>query len=481
LALTADGPYLKTNLNGTAFSTDNLVAYLQSMYELPLEYNVSTMSSDEYIDAFKEVFGYGLINLERAITPGYSVYYYSDGEIVSSSGNAFWGKGTTTTSGSSGRASTVLNGRRTIRTSFYDILESADGSMSLPRVWNSEFSLGGDSNHGLYMGDVLADFAVDSTNKHTNKIGNMTFDMAMSPRAYVDNLNGLDNLNVKFSNENYDLDAGYQHYLTNGESRFSGRANGVLSLVSNSVSSGAKYKTGNFAFGVNAFSGTMSDENLLENDPVVSSQFEPARLGFANGGSVDISYNNEKFNLGLSFGNMNETNTVLGSISDGLLALNGAKTQYVDAVANYKPFEKVNLSARATFADTVANVGEGIISELSNIKSNAFALGLDAYGFSFSAAMPLAVVNGKMGYDYAEMTVVENDGAYEVAVNNPHIEYIDLAPEKRELRFSGAYRQPLGEFTDAGIGFVYRVNPGNTDAFGNESIMMFKIHHRLGI
>lgn len=483
LALTADGPYLGVNpnsSNGYSKWTDNadLISYLRGLYELPGNLD----SSDaQYLESFKNAFGYGMINLERATRPTTNVYFYSSdtNSIVSSSGNAFWGKVTTTSS--SARASTVLNGNGVIRTSFYDILESADGSMSLPRVWNNEFYLGGNSNHGLYMGDVLADFAVDSTNKHTNNIGNMTFDMAMSPRAYVDNLNGLDNLSVKFSNENYDLDAAYQHYLTNGESRFSGRANGVLSLVSNSVSSGAKYKTGNFVFGVNAFSGTMTDENLLENDPVISSQFEPARLGFANGGSVDVSYNNEKFGLGVSFGNMQETNTVLGALSDGLLALNGAKTQYVDAVANYKPFEKVNLSARATFADTVANSGEGIISDLSNIKSNAFALGLDAYGFSFSAAMPLAVVDGKMGYDYADLSVVENDGAYEVAVNNPHVEYIDLAPQKRELRFSGAYRQPLGEFTDAGIGFVYRVNPGNTDAFGNESIMMFKLHHRLGI
>ena len=480
LALTADGPYLNTNLNGTAFSTDNLVAYLQAMYELPLEYNVSTMSSSEYLNAFKEVFGYGLINLERAITPGYSVYYYSDGDIVSASGNAFWRNAITTTSSSS-RASTVLGSRAAIKTSFYDIVESADGSLSLPRVWNTTVSLGNDSKHGLYMGDVLADFSVDSTNKHTNKIGNMTFDMAISPRAYTDNFNGLDNLKVSLNNENYDLEAGYQHYLTDGESRFNGRANGILSLVANSVSSGAKYKTGNFAFGAHAFSGTITDENLLEKDPVVSAQFEPGRLGFANGGAMDVSYNNDKFGFNMSFGNMHETNTVLGSISEGLLSLNGANTQYIDAVAIYKPVEKVNLSARATFANTRANVGDGIISELSDIKSNAFALGADVYGFSFTAAMPLAAVDGHMGYDYADLNVVENDGSYEIAVNNPRVEYVDLAAQKRELRFSGSYRQPLGDFTDAGIGFVYRVNPSNTDVFGNESIFMFKLHHRLGI
>ena len=79
------------------------------------------------------------------------------------------------------------------------------------------------------------------------------------------------------------------------------------------------------------------------------------------------------------------------------------------------------------------------------------------------------------------MNVVENDGRYEVAVNNPHTEYIDLSAQKRELRFSGSYKTSVGEFTDAGLGFIYRVNPSNTDVFGNESIFMFKLHHRLGI
>jgi hypothetical protein len=478
LALSADGPYLNTAaLKEEGY--DDVTSFLQAKYILPS----SLESSDEqYLQSFKTAFGYGVINLERATRPGTNIYFYSGDKqtIVASDGKtAYWG--TTGTSTTNTRSSTALNGRGTVRASFFDVLESADGSMSLPRVWNAEISLGDDLKRGLYMGDVLAEFSVDSTNKRSNKIGNMTFDMSMSPRAYNDNMNGLDNLQVAFSNENYDLDARYQRYLTDGESRFDGRANGVLSLVSNSISSGAKYKSGNFAFGAHAFSGIITDENLLENDPVVTSQFEPGRLGFANGGAIDLSYNKEKFNLNLSFGNMNETNTVLGSVSEGLLALNGAKTQYVDAVANYKPFEKVNLSMRATFANTSANIGDGIISELSNIKSNAFALGADLYGFNFTAAMPLAVVDGKMGYDYATLSVVENDGQYSVVAENPHTEYIDLAAQKRELRFSGSYKKSLGAFTDAGLGFIYRVNPGNTNAFGNESILMFKLHHRLGI
>jgi len=480
LALTADGPYLKTNTDGTVFTTETLATYLQGMYDMPIEYDIGTMTTSEYLNLFKTVYGYGLINLQRAINPGFSVYYYdgNSNNIVSSAGNRFWGKLSSSTS----RASTVfsLTSRGAITTSFYDVVESADGSISLPRVWNQTFADNG-ARHSLYMGDVLADFNVGSTNKNTNQVGNFTFDMAMTQRAYDDGLNGLDNLRVKFSNEKYDIDAQYQRYLTDGESRFSGRANGVLSLVANSVSTDAKYKFGNFAFGGRAFSGAITEEGLLETDPAISSQFEPGRLGLANGAAMNAGYNKDSFGVNVALGNLHETNTVLGMYSDGVLTMQGGDTKYVDLYAEYKPLENVKLSLRGTFADTRVDTFGGVISDVSSIKSNAFAFGTDVGGFSFSAAMPLAVVDGQMAYGYAEFETVENDGTYEIAINNPHTEYVDLTAAKRELRFSSSYKRALGEFTDAGIGFIYRVNPGNTNAFGNESIFMLKMHHRLGI
>ena len=62
-----------------------------------------------------------------------------------------------------------------------------------------------------------------------------------------------------------------------------------------------------------------------------------------------------------------------------------------------------------------------------------------------------------------------------------YIADLDLKPEMREVRLSGTYRHNLGEFTDAAFGFIYRVNPNHTDEFGNESIFMMKLSHRLGI
>jgi len=482
LALTADGPYLGINPeNNQEWAAGELVSYLQDMYTLPGNLD---SSDTQYLESFKNAFGYGMINLERATQPGTNVYFYdsdTDSVISANGKNAYWGKKALSSNSSRATALLSLTNRAAITTSFYDVIESSDESVSLPRVWN--VALGGNNNsrHGLYMGDVLGDFSVDSTNNRHNEIGNFAFDMSMSSRAYNDNLNGLDNLHVAFKNEDYDLDASYQRFLVDGQSRFDGRANGVLSLVSDSITSGAKYKYGNFAFGGRAFSGSITDENLLETDPVVSSQFEPGRLGFANGGELDAQYNNDKFAFNIAVGNLHETNTVLGAYNDGLLTLRGGNTQYVDVVGEYKPFDVVKLFGRATFANTRVDTIGGIISNVSDIKSNAFALGLDIGGFNFTAAMPLATVGGKMGYDYAEFNVVENENGYAVAINNPHVEYVDLAAQKRELRFSTSYKKSIGEWTDAGVGMIYRINPNNTDVFGNESIFMFKLHHRLGI
>ena len=62
-----------------------------------------------------------------------------------------------------------------------------------------------------------------------------------------------------------------------------------------------------------------------------------------------------------------------------------------------------------------------------------------------------------------------------------HIADLSLRSDVRETRFMGTYRHKFAEFTDGAFGFVYRVNPNNTNEFGNESVFMMKLTHRLGI
>lgn len=480
LALTADGPYLGSASDGTALSEDALAAYLQDIYQLPTEYQYRVDSGGEdYLEVFKEVFGYGLINLARATTPNTKVYYYDGTNIVSASGNAYWRAASNTVFRSSG----VFNPRAaSISAPFYDLLESIDGELAMPRIWQNEFALGTQDARGLYMGDTLGELKTRKDAPHRVQIGKIGFSMESSARPYADNLGGLDSMSLDFQSGNWNFAGGFQRYFTDGHSRFTGMANPILGLASNAVVSDATYNTGRWSFGARAFSGAITDESLLENDPTISAQYTPARLGLMQVAQSDVAWRGDKFGFNASVGTAHETDTVLGAQTGGLLSLGQGDTTYVDTELKYMPVDNLTFTARATFARTTADARGEFILGMSDVYSNAFGVAVDAGNFSLSVAQPLAVRRGNMKYAYADYDIVENaEGNFDLSIADTHIAALDLSAEKRELRFSGTYRHNFGEFTDGALGFIYRINPNHTDEFGNETILMMKLTHRVGI
>ncbi|MCM1295700.1 MAG: ankyrin repeat domain-containing protein [Muribaculaceae bacterium] len=480
LALTADGPYLAT-VDGGNITKDGLVDYLQARFEMPNEYNAKwTQQGQDYLDVFKEVFGYGLINLERATTPGTKVYFYDGGnKIVSANGDAYWRAATQTAF----RASSAFRPRAaTISAPFYDILESVDGEMRMPRVWKNEFALSSDGGRGLYMGDVLGDLKTyDAPDEHM-QIGNLGFSLMRSQRAYNDNLNGLDSLSFDYSRGAWNFAAGYQHYLTDGVSRFTGAANPILSMASNAITSDAEYGAGRWSFGGRVFSGSITDEGLLENDPTVTSQFMPAKLGTIQGAQSHVGWRSDMLGFTASAGVAYESDTILGAQTGGLLNLGGGNTTYFDTVMRIAPMDKLALTLRGTFARTTSDVTGDFVLGMSDVSSNAFAAEMDFGNFSFGVMRPLAVTRGNLQYAHADYDVIETAaGKFDLDVRDMHIANLNLRPENRELRFTGTWRHKFGEFTDGALGLIYRVHPDNTDDFGNESIFMMKMTHRLGI
>ena len=480
VALTADGAYLGSNDAGNAFTVESLTTYLQGLYELPNEYqyrvNAGTMT---YLDAFKEVFGYGLINVERATTPGKSIHYYNGTNIVSTAGNAYWRAASNTAF----RASSAFGARdATLRTAAFDVLTSIDGELSLPRIWTNEFAIGTNSRRGLYMGDVLGELRTRNDDESHVQIGQMGFSLTRSAREYNDNMGGLDSMKLDWQTGNWNFAGGYQRYFTDGASRFAGMNNPILGLASNAVVSDAKYDFGKWSFGARAFSGAITDETLLEHDPTVASMYEPARLGLVHGAGANVAWCGERFGFNTTIGTANETNTVLGAYTDGLLNMGAGRTIYVDNEISFRPIDKLKLTARATFARTTTDGAGNLVLGVSAIESNAFAIGAELGNFRFSVAQPLAVRHGALKYAYADYDIVDaDDGNYALNIADTHIAEIDLSADKRELRFTGEYRHNFGEFTDGALGFIYRVNPNNTDEFGNESIFMLKMTHRVGI
>ena len=479
MALTADGPYLGTDSAGNAFTVDGLVAYLKEMFSLPPDYHADQLLGQDYLDAFAEVYGYGLINLERAMTPGKKIYYYDGTNIVSGNGNAYWRAASNTVF----RPSAAFgSGTSTISAPFFDILESIDGEMSMPRVWKNEFALGATGKRGLYMGDVLGEFKTRDEKPQRVKFGNFGFSMAVSEKPYADNLNGLDNMRLDYAHGDWNFAAGYQRHFTDGASRFDGMANPILNLASNAITSDIAYNMGRWSFGARAFSGAITDETMLDSDPTLSAQYLPARLGLVHGAQSDIAWNGDKFGFFASVGTMRETDTLLGAMSGGLLDMGNGDTMYVDTELRWAPTDLLAFKLRSTFARTTADASGQFILGMTDIDSNAFAFGVDAGNFSFAVSAPLAISSGSIQYPYANYEIIEtDDGKYDLNITDMYVADLNLRPDKREVRFTGTYRHNFGEFTDGAIGFIYRVNPNNTSEFGNESIFMMKMTHRLGI
>ena len=479
MALTADGPYLGTDSAGNAFTVDGLVAYLKEMFSLPPDYHADQLLGQDYLDAFAEVYGYGLINLERAMTPGKKIYYYDGTNIVSGNGNAYWRAASNTVF----RPSAAFgSGTSTISAPFFDILESIDGEMSMPRVWKNEFALGATGKRGLYMGDVLGEFKTRDEKPQRVQFGNFGFSMAVSEKPYADNLNGLDNMRLDYARGDWNFAAGYQRHFTNGASRFDGMANPILNLASNAITSDIAYNMGRWSFGARAFSGAITDETMLDSDPTLAAQYLPARLGLVHGAQSDIAWNGDKFGFSASVGTMRETDTLLGAMSGGLLDMGNGDTMYVDTELRWAPTDVLAFKLRSTFARTTADASGQFILGMTDIDSNAFAFGMDAGNFSFAVAAPLAISSGSIQYPHANYEIIEtDDGKYDLNITDMYVADLNLRPDTREVRFSGTYRHNFGEFTDGAIGFIYRVNPNNTSEFGNESIFMMKMTHRLGI
>ncbi len=479
LALTADGYLLGSDAAGTRFTDESLAGYLKTMYALPNNYNEANLTASAYLNAFAEVFGYGLINLERAMTPAKAIFFFDGQNIVSGSGNGYWRAAANTMF----RASAAFAPRAaTISAPFYDVIESADGKISMPRVWENEFNIGTSDRRGLYMGDVLGDLRTRDVAPARTQIGNIGFSMTTSSRDYADNWGGLDNLSLDYTSGNWNFAAGYQRYLTNGADRFSGRANPIMSLASNAMTTGATYNIGRWEFDVLGFSGAITDEGLLETDPTLASQYMPADLGAVYGAQTGAAWHGDKFGAGLAFGAMREENTFLGGQTGGLLDIGGGDTTYAMGQIEYRPNDLMRLSARATVAHTAASDVSGqFIMGMSDVTSNAFSFGADVGNFNFTASLPLATTNGNLEYATADYDVVNTDGKYNLVINNPRVENLSLRPQSREVRMAATYRHNFGEFTDGAIGFIYRANPNHMRQFGNESIFMMKLTHRLGI
>ena len=160
------------------------------------------------------------------------------------------------------------------------------------------------------------------------------------------NMNGLSEMSFGYELGNWKLNAEYKHHLNDSDNivlRGDG-SNPVLSLASDAISTGANWISGAWNVGMKAFSGKITDEQLLESDPAISGMYESQKLGLIQGAESTVGFTGEKFAIKTSFGTAHENNTLLGAYSNGLLELGGGNTIYLDTTLMFSPSDLANFN-----------------------------------------------------------------------------------------------------------------------------------------
>ncbi|MCL2017707.1 MAG: ankyrin repeat domain-containing protein [Alphaproteobacteria bacterium] len=465
---------------------------LMDLYQLPGEYQFKVDNNlMTFADAFAEVFGYGLVNLDRATRPGTSVNYYVTNRINSSPNAAFW-RTASISPNFAARSGMSLSGAfgmrsASIKIPVFDIIKSADGEMSMPRIFDNSVSLAS-SRRGMWLGDVLGEFKVANNDSQLGSDGSRLAAVMSLRESHIDDGYGnIDKLKLNYHFGAWNFGARYERNFGDSNILRGDNSNPVLSIASHAVSTDASFNfggdedKGGWKFHARGFTGSITEEGLLANDPALSGQRELMKLGSVQGFDTGTTYDAGIFSFGISGGLLNESDTMLGAYSDGLLSIGGGNTVYVDNMLTLRAGEKLKFNARYTAARTDANrVADTVIIGLSGLRSDAMSVGAEYGGFTLSVSQPLALVNGAMEYVTADYRIVESENGFDLAAT-PYINSLDLSPAHRETRIGAAYRTALGDFTFGAVGFVYRINPNHTTEFGNETLLMFKLNHRLGI
>ncbi|MDR2268803.1 MAG: ankyrin repeat domain-containing protein [Rickettsiales bacterium] len=441
LALTADGKFY-----GASELNDRYQLPSDFMYDLPATSDTNYWT--EWKKLFNKAFGYGMVNLERATQPGKELFFYSSNH---STKDGYW-SGTS----SANRAATVFmpssafGGRAaTIQTPMFDFVESADGTESMPRVFDMSFSFGGD-RYGLNLTSLLGEISLDEKKENEN----LSFQL-------LDNGREIKNMRIGFAGDGYGLSADYRG--RRGDSTFSNE-NPVMSLAGDALSANMDFQVFDFGFRFSAFGGSMTDEALLGADPAISNNFMPAKLGNVYGFNSSAKYGVLKF----GFGYMDEYGTTLGAYSGGLFDFGGGKTVYAAA-----EIKVGNFTAQYTAARTKTNPGYGFISNVSDLYSDSYGINADFGRWSFNVSRPLAITKGTLEYMNTDYELVESSDGYDLNAT-PYLEKIDLSPDWRETRLAFLYRPEVSERTKLAFGFVERLNPGNMA--GHEEILVLKFH-----
>jgi len=178
--------------------------------------------------------------------------------------------------------------------------------------------------------------------------------------------------------------------------------------------------------------------------------------------------------LSLEGGMVHETNSVLGSVSQGALSLgNGATTQYVGVHVDMPLSESwAAFGGYEAGRTTVRSSDDSLIASLSGVTTNAWSLGVtgrdfaqDGDRFNMAVSQPLRVNGGSASINAA--TGVNEDGTLVYSSTSQ-----SLVARGRETDFQVGYQFGLSEGERITAAALLRVQPDNIRDAKNEGVAM---------
>ncbi len=174
-------------------------------------------------------------------------------------------------------------------------------------------------------------------------------------------------------------------------------------------------------------------------------------------------------NMGFDLGVMNEDGSVLGSLSNGAIALgSGATTTFVNAHFDMGITSQVNFFAKASYGLTDVKTADlSLVEQVNSLRSGSFSIGVTGDSLfqkgdhlSFAVSQPLRVMGGQADVSFVAARDFRKGlqaGSLSFISNQ-----ISLAPDGREIDFELVYR--IADLFGAQVDFnvLHQISPGHS-------------------
>jgi hypothetical protein len=176
----------------------------------------------------------------------------------------------------------------------------------------------------------------------------------------------------------------------------------------------------------------------------------------------------------MSFGQMNEEESLMGMYGNGAFDTDGNQTQFVSFATSLRPFENWQLSASYTYGITNSHEINSLM-KFSRLTSDAFAMNFtytpdDRSLYGFKIVSPLRVRSGTVSFDLPMGRDMNEDKLYRAQYTS------NMKPEAREYDLSLFFKkQPKENLFFAGEMGV-RLNPDHQERAEPDWRTLFKMN-----